>query len=123
MVDLPLVLLVEDDRDTREMYEIGLEMAGLRLAAVGTAREAMSAAVQLAPRVIVTDLTLPDMDGVELCRELANDQRTRAIPILALTGRSQAEQLARTTAAGARRVIIKPCPPDELALAIRELIG
>ncbi len=122
MVDVPLVLLVEDDRDTREMYEIGLEVEGLRLAAVGTGREAMSAAVQLTPRVIVTDLTLPDMDGVELCRELANDDRTRAIPILALTGRSGTDQLARTTAAGARRVIVKPCAPDELATAIKELL-
>jgi CheY-like chemotaxis protein len=123
MADLPLVLFVEDDQDTREMYEIGLEVEGLRLAAVGTATEAMSAAVSLAPRVIVTDLTLPDMDGIELCRQLSSDERTQRIPILALTGRSQTEQLARATAAGARRVIIKPCPPDELALAIRELLG
>jgi CheY-like chemotaxis protein len=123
MTDPLLVLFVDDDRDTREMYEIGMEVEGVRLAAVGTAREALAAAVELVPRVIVTDLTLPDMDGVELCRRLASDERTQRIPILALTGRSQAEQLASASAAGARRVIVKPCAPDELAAAIREIVG
>ena len=77
MPDSPLVLLVDDDRDTREMYEIGLEMAGLRLATARDGREAFEQAAALAPHVVVTDLSLPDMDGIELCERFFADARTK----------------------------------------------
>jgi len=118
----PLVLLVDDDRDTREMYEIGLELAGLRLATARNGQEALAAATTLLPDTIVTDLSLPDMDGTDLCGHLAADARTARIPIIVLTGRSQAEDLSRAATAGARRVLIKPCAPDDLAAIIRDVL-
>jgi CheY-like chemotaxis protein len=119
----PLVLLVDDDRDTREMYEIGLELAGLRLATAKNGREAIAAATSLLPDTIVTDLSLPDMDGTDLCEQLGADARTAGIRVIVLTGRSQAEDLSRATSAGARRVLIKPCTPDDLAAAIRDVLA
>jgi CheY-like chemotaxis protein len=118
----PLVLLVEDDRDTREMYVVALGMSGFRTAEAGTAAEARAAAHALRPDVVVSDLTLPDADGCDLCAELAGDADTRHVPTIALTGRSSDEDLDRCAAAGCVRVLVKPCPPDTLATAIDEVL-
>jgi CheY-like chemotaxis protein len=119
----PLVLLVEDDRDSREMYAMGLELCGLRVALAATATEALRLSVAERPDIVVSDLTLPDMDGIALARALARDPSTAGVPVLALTGRSGDDDLSRATAAGVRRVIVKPCPPDALAGAIRATLA
>jgi len=118
-----LVLLVEDDVDTREMYAVALGMVGFRTSEAGTAAEGLAAARALRPDVVVTDLTLPDADGCDLCAELSVDPDTRGVPTIALTGRSSAEDLDRCAAAGCARVLVKPCSPDALAAAIREVLS
>jgi two-component system phosphate regulon response regulator PhoB len=119
----PLVLLVEDSRDTREMYAVALGMSGFRTAEAATAAEARIAAHALRPDVIVSDLTLPDGDGCDLCAELSRNPETRGIPTIALTGRSSDEDLNRCAAAGCVRVLVKPCAPDALAEAIRLVLS
>ena len=119
----PLVLIVEDSRDTREMYVVALGMSGFRTAEAGTAAEARAAAHTLRPDVIVSDLTLPDGDGCELCAEFSQHPDTRGIPTIALTGRSSHEDLDRCAAAGCVRVLVKPCPPDAFADAIRAVLS
>jgi CheY-like chemotaxis protein len=119
----PLVLLVEDSRDTREMYAVALGMAGFRTAEAGTAAEARAAARALRPDVIVSDVTLPDGDGCELCAEFLGNPDTRSIPTIALTGRSTEEDLDRCAAAGCVRVLVKPCSPDVVADAIRAVLS
>ncbi len=118
----PLVLLVEDDRDSRDMYAMGLELCGLHVALAGTAGEALRLAAAEPPDVVVSDLTLPDMDGIALAAALARDPATARVPIVALTGRSGDDDLAHARAAGVRRVLVKPCPPDALANAIQEIL-
>jgi len=126
MTDVPsgrsLVLLVEDDRDSREMYALGLDMFGLRTVVAGTAAEAMHACTHERPDLIVTDLTLPDMDGIALCTALGRKPETAGVPVIALTGRSGDGDIEQAMAAGARRVLVKPCPPDTLADVIREVL-
>jgi CheY-like chemotaxis protein len=122
--DVPrLVLLVEDDVDTREMYSVALGMIGFKTGEAGTAAEALAAARALRPDVVVTDLTLPDADGCDLCVELSRDPGIRDVPTIALTGRSSDEDLERCAAAGCARVLVKPCSPDALAAAIREVLS
>ena len=127
MTDLPggrsLVLLVEDDRDSREMYTLGLDMFGLRTIIAGTAAEAMRVCTHERPDMIVTDLTLPDMDGIALCTALGQRPETAGVPVIALTGRSADGDIEQAMAAGARRVLVKPCPPDALADVIRQVLG
>lgn len=118
----PLVLLVEDDKDSREMYAMGLDMFGLRVAAAASAAEALRHAERERPDVIVTDLTLPDMDGLDLCEALRQGSGAR-VPIVVLTGRSAPEDRERADAAGVERLIVKPCPPDELVDAIHALLS
>jgi twitching motility two-component system response regulator PilH len=118
-----LVLLIEDDRDSREMYALALDMFGLRTVVAGTAAEAMRACTHDRPDLIVTDLTLPDMDGITLCTALGRQPETAGVPVIALTGRSAERDIEQAMAAGARRVLVKPCAPDALADAIREVLA
>lgn len=119
----PFVLLVEDDRDSREMYAMGLDLLGLRVATAATGSDALLEAAREPPDIVVTDLTLPDMDGLELCGALGREPSTAGVPVLALTGRSGDDDRARAEAAGVREVIVKPCPPDALAEHILALLG
>jgi len=118
----PLILLVEDDRDSREMYAIGLDLFGFRVELAATAAEALHLCALERPDLVVTDLTLPDMDGAALCEALGREPAMAAVPVIVLTGRSADDDLAEARATGVRRVILKPCPPDALADAIRGVL-
>jgi DNA-binding response OmpR family regulator len=118
----PLVLLVEDDHDSREMYALALEMSSFRTVEAATASEARALAKERRPDVAVTDLTLPDADGADLCAELTANGEGGGIPTIVLTGRSSDEDVARCTAAGCARVLVKPCSPEALAAAISAVL-
>jgi len=119
----PLILLVEDDRDTREMYVVALGMLGFRVLEAGSAAAARTAARATQPDIVVSDLMLPDADGCDLCAEFSRGGETPAVPTIALTGRSSDEDLDRCAAAGCVRVLVKPCSPDTLAKAIEEVLS
>ena len=73
------VLIVEDDEDTREVLTLGLELQGAHVMTVGTAREAMGAVQEFAPHVILSDIGLPDEDGLTLIRKGAPPVPEQAI--------------------------------------------
>ena len=106
----PYVLLVEDDRDTREMYSQFLSYSGCTVTAASSARRALESVTERLPDVIVTDIAMPGMDGLELSRRLRAYEGTRDVPIIAVSG--QASEQARE--AGADVVLDKPCEPDTL---------
>ena len=114
----PHVLLVEDDRDTREMYSQYLSYSGCRVTEAPSARRALESVTQQRPDVIVTDIAMPGMDGLELSRRLRAHEGTRNIPIIAVSG--QASERARE--AGADIVLDKPCEPDTLLHIIEDVL-
>jgi CheY-like chemotaxis protein len=118
----PLVLIAEDDRDTREIYRACLDLSGFRTAEAHNGRQALTKATDLVPDIIVTDLALPGLDGFELCRELRQNARTCTIPVMAITGYAFADLDARAARAGMARVLIKPCLPDTLVQEVRTLV-
>jgi two-component system cell cycle response regulator DivK len=119
----PSVLLVEDDRDGRRLYADWLSEAGFRVEEAHNGLQALERALDLRPDVIVTDLNIPGIDGFELTRRLRHDERTRDIPVVAVTGyAAYASDPSRAHRAGCDLVLPKPCAPDELENAIRSLI-
>jgi DNA-binding response OmpR family regulator len=117
------VLLVEDDRDTREMYALFLQHAGCDVAQAHNGNQAFSKAIDGAPDVIVTDLALPGIDGFELCRRLKSDERTHDVPVIALTGRFMTiDDIRRARHEGCDAVLIKPCLPETLLSEIQEVV-
>ena len=119
----PLVLVVEDYQDAREMYAAYLQFSGYRVAEATNGVEAIEQAQELMPDIILMDLALPKMDGWEATRRLKNDDRTRNIPIVALTGHALAGHAEGARQAGCDSFVTKPCLPDALVAEIRRMLG
>ena len=119
----PLVLVVEDYQDAREMYAAYLQFSGYRVAEATNGVEAIQQAQELMPDIILMDLALPKMDGWEATRRLKNDDRTRNIPIVALTGHALAGHAEGARQAGCDAFVTKPCLPDALVAEIKRMLA
>jgi two-component system, cell cycle response regulator DivK len=122
MTKNPLILLVDDFEDNREMYAMYLAHAGFQVAEAANGQEALDRAQQLLPDLIVMDLSLPGLDGWEATRRLKRDSRTRHIPVLALTSHALAGFSEGARAAGCDGFVTKPCLPEQLVTEIRALL-
>lgn len=112
---MPVVLLVEDHRDTRLMYAEFLAAEGFEVVQAADGREALALLRERIPDLVITDLSLPHVDGFELMNRMRNDPTLSAVPVLCLSGYSDDTHEQRARAAGCDRLIQKPCLPDTLA--------
>jgi CheY-like chemotaxis protein len=119
----PLVLLVDDYVDNREMYAEYLVYAGYRVAQAGNGAEALDLAYELHPDLVVMDLSLPVMDGWEATRQLKANPRTHATPVIALTGHALAGHSRRARQAGCDAFLVKPCMPAELEAVVARMLA
>jgi len=118
----PLVLIVEDYEDAREMYAEYLKYSGFRVAEARNGLEALEIAQKLLPDVILMDLALPGMDGWEATRKLKSDDRTRRIPVIAVTGHALSGHSDTARRAGCDAFVSKPCLPDALVAEVRKML-
>jgi two-component system cell cycle response regulator DivK len=118
-----LVLVVEDYQDAREMYSAYLQFSGYRVAEATNGLEAIEKAIALMPDIILMDLALPKVDGWEATKRLKADERTKHIPIVALTGHALAGFAEGAREAGCDAFVTKPCLPDALVAEIRRMLG
>lgn len=118
----PLVLLVDDDHDTREMYSTYLSHSGMRVSEAPSGARALERAHEQRPDVIVTDISMPGMDGLELSRQLRTEGATRDVPIIAVSGNAQ-DRARDADRAGCDLVLEKPCTPDTLLHAIEHILA
>jgi two-component system, cell cycle response regulator DivK len=118
---LSRVLLVEDHADTRQMYAEFLAIEFEVMTAVD-GEDALKTLRRQAPDVIVTDLSLPGMDGFQLIARVRGDSKFQSIPIICLSGYGGHEHEERARAAGCNRILQKPCMPDELAAIVSDEI-
>ena len=116
------VLIVEDDQETRQFYSDALERSGFRIDQAHNGHQALAKALESLPDLIVTDIAVPGIDGIELCRRLRADERTRTIPLLAITGYGDRHYVDRARLAGADHVLTKPCDGDRLVREARRLL-
>ena len=116
------MLIVEDHDDTRQMYAEFLSMS-FDVIQAANGNDALAAVRQHRPDAIVTDMSLPGIDGFELVARVRGDASTSAIPVLCLSGYSGDRHEERARKAGCNRVVQKPCLPDQLAAAILEVLA
>ena len=110
----PIVLIVEDDRDTREMYEALLKAEGFWVMKVADAIEAFEYAMDFHPDAVLTDLGLPgDSDGAALIQHLRSEPELAFMPIIAVTSR-QPPELPPLRGLGISAVLLKPVSPTTL---------
>lgn len=118
----PRVLVVDDYPDAREMYSEYLEYCGFEVVQAANGVEALQSALDANPDIILMDLSLPVMDGWEATRRLKSDNRTAAIPVVALTGHALAGISEGAKKAGCDAFVTKPCLPEDLVKEIRRVL-
>ena len=119
----PLVLIVDDVDHGREICSEYLAFRGFRVATAADGQEALDKAFELLPDVILMDLSLPKIDGWEATRQLKQDARTRAIPVVALTAHALASAHDKAMEAGCDAVVTKPCLPRDLEAEVRRQLA
>ena len=119
----PSILIVDDYADALEAWEIFLRAEGFDVVCATSGAAALQAASASVPSLIVMDLMLPDLSGVDVARMLRAEPKTQAIPLVAATGLSDPDRLAEAREAGFDAVLIKPCEPAALIATIRELLA
>jgi CheY-like chemotaxis protein len=112
---------VEDHEDTREAYSCYMRSAGWAVEAVTDGEEALFIATAFAPDVIVMDLRLPVLGGLEATRRLKRDPRTQHILVVVCSGHSQLRVEARK--AGCDEFVAKPCEPETLCTLLENLVA
>jgi CheY-like chemotaxis protein len=117
------VLVVEDDPETRHFYMGVLAAAGFSVTEAHNGFQAFDKATETLPDLILTDIAVPGLDGIELCRRLRADPRTSAVPLLAVTGYEDRHYPDRVTEAGADRVMLKPVQPHVLVDEVQRLVS
>jgi two-component system cell cycle response regulator DivK len=116
------ILLVEDNETIRHAFSILLEDSGYRVLQAGTGAEALEAAKREKPELVLMDLGLPDVNGLEVTRRLKADPETRAVVVIALTGRALAMDQAACMEAGCVGYLSKPIDSQQLLQKIPEFL-
>lgn len=119
---MAVVLLVEDHRDTRLMYAEFLGSEGFDVVQASDGEEALDLMRARTPDLVITDLSLPRVDGFELMNRMRKDPTLAAVPVICLSGYSDETHQLRARAAGGNLLIQKPCLPDTLAEAASALL-
>ena len=116
------VVLAEDDVDIRDLVQIVLEGLDLKVHAVGNGADALAACRAEPPRLLLLDITMPGMNGLEVCRAVRGDPALADLPIILMTARAQSSDVAAGLDAGADAYIIKPFGPIELREHVEALL-
>jgi two-component system cell cycle response regulator DivK len=117
------VLVVDDNEKNLKLARDVLRHAGISTLEASTAAEAIAAALEHLPDVILMDIRLPDMDGTQAVRELKGDERTAAIPVVALTSFAMKGDRERFLACGFDGYIEKPISVREFPGQVRGMLA
>lgn len=116
------ILVVDDEPDILELIRFNLEREGYQVETVSSGEEALVAATKLEPDVVVLDLMLPGLDGIEVCRRLKRETKTERIPVLMLTAKAEDTDIVTGLEIGADDYITKPFSPKVLIARIRAAV-
>ena len=116
------ILIVEDDPDIAELVARYLDKAGFATERAASGREALQTIAAKPPDLVVLDLMLPHVDGLEVCRLLRANEKTAAIPVIMLTARAEESERIVGLELGADDYLAKPFSPNELVARVRALL-
>jgi CheY-like chemotaxis protein len=117
------VMLVEDNQMSARLLEFVLNRDGYIVSIMASATEALDSAKDDPPDIIIMDIQLPDMDGLEATRQLKNNPVTAKIPVVAITAYAMTGDEERTRAAGCAGYVSKPVNTRELAETIGNFLS
>ena len=117
------ILAVDDSASMRQMVSFTLKSAGFEVSEASDGVEALKAAQSQAFDIVISDVNMPNMDGLTLVKELRNLANYKFTPILMLTTESSADKKQAGRAAGATGWIVKPFNPDQLLATVNKVVG
>ncbi|ELR97568.1 PleD family two-component system response regulator [Gloeocapsa sp. PCC 73106] len=117
------ILVVDDMKAELELISRYLTQAGYSVATAKDGKEAMQKVIEYKPDAIVTDWMMPEMGGLDLCRQLKKKKETADIPIVACTAKSRDVDRMWATKQGVKRYVVKPFTAEELIIAIKEAMA
>ena len=118
----PVVMLVEDFRDTREMMRRMLEMQGCRVVEASNGQEAIELSQRGGLDLVLMDLNMPVLDGFNATLRIREYERTRDVPVVAVTAYDSAESRAAASAVGCSDYVTKPLDHERLTSILRKLL-
>jgi CheY-like chemotaxis protein len=116
------VLIVDDIQEQRDIYTAILRHHGYRVVEARSGPEALELVRQHEPGLILLDMMMAGMDGLEVAEHLKRDEATAAIPIVALTVRGSADDQTQAQALGIDRYVIKPCTPGDMLAEVQRYL-
>jgi DNA-binding response OmpR family regulator len=117
------VLIADDDPDILDLITFKLEQAGHQLITATDGTTALAEARRTVPDVVVLDVAMPGLSGLDVCRELRADDATAGIPVILLTARAQESDVEVGFEVGADDYLTKPFSPRELVSRVAAVIG
>ena len=113
------ILVVEDEEDIRELLKYNLEKEGYQVFGAATGEEGLRAVRDRRPDLILLDLMLPGLDGLEVCRRIRGEAQTQPLPIIMLTAKGEEADIVTGLELGADDYIVKPFSPRVLLARLR----
>jgi two-component system chemotaxis response regulator CheY len=118
-----VIMTVDDSASVRQMVSFTLQAAGYEVLTAVDGRDALGKLQGGAVQMVITDLNMPNLDGIGLIRQLRADAKYKFIPIIMLTTESQVEKKQEGKAAGATGWIVKPFQPEQLIAVVKKVLG
>lgn len=118
-----LIMTVDDSTSVRQMVSFTLKNAGYGVIEAKDGMDALAKANGAGVNMVITDLNMPNMDGIELIRNLRGDPAYRFVPIIMLTTESQDSKKQEGRQAGATGWIVKPFRPEQLLAVVKKVLG
>ncbi|MDH7570654.1 MAG: response regulator [Armatimonadota bacterium] len=119
---MPKILVVDDHADIRRLAEVILKHEGWDVITAEDGREALQKAEEEVPDLIILDIMMPLMDGMEVLRQLGYSRVTRRIPVIMLTAKSDFRDVSSARELGVRDYIVKPIDPKRLVASVRKAL-
>ncbi len=117
------IVVADDDADIRDLIVMKLESSGHEVFAVADGAAAVAAATADPPDLVVLDVMMPGMNGLEACRAIRAEASLASVPVILLTARAQSTDIEEGVSAGATDYVVKPFSPRELAARVATLLG
>ena len=116
------ILVVEDEEDILELIEFNLKKEGYQVSTATSGEKAINLALKNPPQLILLDIMLPGMDGLEVCKHLKHDPATMHVPIVMLTAKGEESDIITGLEIGADDYMTKPFSPRVLVARVRNLL-
>jgi two-component system chemotaxis response regulator CheY len=117
------IMTVDDSASVRQMVSFTLKGAGYEVTEAQDGQDALSKLTGAGVQMVITDLNMPNMNGLDLIRALRAKPECKFMPIVFLTTESQAEKKTEAKTAGATGWIVKPFKPDQLLAVVKKVLG